>query len=167
MQKTGTTGRMLNTVLILLLFCAFAMAMVLTLFSGTGVYRSIQEHMESQYTERTALAYLETKIHHYDTVGAVVLEPFAATTALVLYETVDGVLYKTVIYSHEGYLKELFSEAELMLTPEAGQRVIAVNNFEACFIAQDLLQLICTTPTGEQADLLVYLHSEGEVMHYA
>jgi hypothetical protein len=54
-----------------------------------------------------------------------------------------------------------------MLTPEAGQRVIAVNNFEACFIAQDLLQLICTTPTGEQADLLVYLHSEGEVMHYA
>ena len=164
MQKTGTTGRMLNTVLILLLFCAFALALLLALFNGAGVYRSIQSNMDSQYTERTALAYLEAKIHHYDTIGAVALEPFADTVALALYEEVDGVSYKTMIYSQEGYLKELFFEAALTVAPEAGQRVLAVKKMEFQQLEQNLLQLVCISPTGEQAMLLVYLHSGEEVM---
>ncbi len=166
MQKTGTTGRMLNTVFVLLLFCAFAGAMLTALLSGAGVYRSVNETMESQYTERTALAYLEAKLHHYDTADAVKLEPFADAAALALYEELDGVLYKTLIYHHDGYIKELFFEHGLFFRPEDGQKVLVAKDLQLSWAASNLLRLICISDDNREAELLVYLHSGEEVALY-
>lgn len=166
MRKTGTIGRMLNIVFVLLLFCAFALMMLMTLLSGAGVYQSVHENMEHQYEERTALAYLEAKLHHYDSVGAVQLEPFADTTALAFYEDVDDVRYKTLIYYHEGYIKELFFETGLLFQPEDGQRVLPASDLQFDWAAPNLLQLTCSTKDHTNAVLLVYLHSgEGVTYH--
>lgn len=158
---------MLNTVFVLLLFCAFALTVLLTLLSGAGAYQSVQENMESQFTERTGLAYLEAKLHHYDSAGAVQIEPFGDTMALALYEEIEGVQYKTLIYHHEGFIKELFFEEGLCFQPDDGQSVLAVQDFTVCWKQQNLLQLVCISEDGTQAELTVYLHGGEEVTLHA
>lgn len=157
----------LNTVFVLLLFCAFVMMMLMALLSGAGAYRSVQGHMEAQYTERTALSYLEAKLHHYDRVDGVQLEPFYDTMALTLYEDIDGVRYKTVIYQYDGYIRELFFEDGLTFRPEDGQIVIAAKALQCSWKQPNLLQLVCVAEDGAQTELLVYLHSGEEVELYA
>lgn len=157
---------MLNTVFVLLLFCVFALAVLMTLLSGAGAYQSLNENMEQQYTERTGLAYLEAKLRHYDENGAVQLESFADTTALALYEQVDGTQYKTLIYHHDGYIRELFFEDGLQFHPEDGQCVLEAQQITFQWKRQNLLQVACVAADGSAAELLVYLHGGEEVALY-
>lgn len=167
MQRRGTTGRILNTVFVLLLFCVFTMTVVMALLSGAGAYQSIHRNMESQYTERTGPAYLEAKLHHYDKAGAVKLESFAGSTVLALYEQVDGREYKTLIYHHDGYIRELFFEDGLHLQPEDGQPVLMMQNILFAWKQPNLLQIVCIADDGVETELLVYLHGGEEVAFYA
>ena len=166
MRGTGTTGRMLNTVFVLLLFCVFALTVLMTLLMGAGAYQGLQENMDRQYTERTGLMYLDAKLRHYDEAGAVQLEPFEDTTALALYEQVDGTRYKTLIYHHEGYIKELFFEDGLQFRPEDGQYVLAARQLTFQWKQPNLLHLVCVSEDGAEAELMVYLHSGEEVALY-
>ena len=158
---------MLNTVFVLLLFCVFAMAVLMTLLSGAGAYQSVHDNMENQYAERTGLAYVEAKLHHYDRMDAVRVEPFADTTALALYEQIDGKTYKTLIYYHDGYLKELFFEDGLVFQPADGQNVLEAEALIFNWKQPHLLQIICESDNGIQAETIVYLHSGEEVTLYA
>ena len=164
MQRIGAVGRIWNTVFVLLLFCVFTLAVGMTLTSGAGAYQSIQQHMEAQYVERTGPAYLETKLHHYDEAGAIQLEPFADRTALALYEEIDGSLYKTLIYHHDGYIKELFFEDGLVFEAEDGQRVLAAEGLLFSWKQPNLLQIVCTAQDGAETELMIYVHSGEEVM---
>ncbi len=167
MQKTGTTGRMMNTVFMLLLFCVFATTVLMTLLSGAGAYQTVTDNMNQQYTERTCLSYLEAKVHHYDKMGMVKLEPFGDVVALALYEQIDDVQYKTLIYHHDGAVKELFFETGLKLQPQDGQTVLATKDLQFCWKQSNLLQLVCTAENNERIEVLVYLHGGEEVSLYA
>lgn len=167
MQRTGTTGRILNTVFVLLLFCVFTITVVMALLSGVGAYRSIHENMEEQYIARTGPAYLEAKLQHFDYADGVQLEAFAQCEALALYETVDGKQYKTLIYAHEGYLRELFFEDGLALKPEDGAPVLPIQDVTFAWKNANLLQIVYTALDGVETEQLVYLHGGEEVMLHA
>ncbi|MBO5430295.1 MAG: DUF4860 domain-containing protein [Peptococcaceae bacterium] len=163
MQRMEAAGRIWNTVFVLLLFCVFTLTVGLTLILGADAYQSIHQHMEAQYDERTGPAYLEAKVHHYDKAGAVQLEQFAGSTALALYEEIDGKVYKTLIYYYDGYIRELFFEDELAFQAEDGQRVLLAQDLSFHWAQTNLLQIVCTTAGSEEAALMVYLHSGEEV----
>ncbi len=167
MQKTGTTGRMLNTVFVLLLFCVFATTVLMTLLSGVGAYQTVTDNMNQQYTERTCLSYLEAKVRHYDEVGRVNVEPFGDSVALVLYEQIEDTQYKTLIYHHDGAVRELFCETGLELQPQDGQSILATKDLQFCWKERNLLQLVCTAENNTQVEILVYLHGGEEVSLYA
>lgn len=167
MANKGTAGHVINIAVVLLLFCVFTTSVLMTLLSGAGAYQKINANLEEQFNERTCLAYLETKIHHYDTVGQVALEPFGDTTALVLYEALEGVRYKTAIYYHDGAVKELFFEDGLSFAPEDGQIIMVANDLQFTWKEADLLAVTCKSDAGTQATQLVHLQGGDEVRLHA
>ena len=160
MRKIKAVNHTIDTVFVLALFCLFAAGVLMVLLSGANAYQQIAGNMESQYAERTCLAYLDAKVRHYDEAGMVAVETFDNRDALALYEDFDGVRYKTLIYYADGYVRELFFEDGLQFQPEDGQIVIAAAGLQISKKTESLLQLVCTNEEGRKAQLFVHLRSE-------
>lgn len=167
MQKRIQNNHTLDLVFILALFCAFAAAVLGVLLTGAQAYQSIAGNMAAQYDERTCLAYLDTKLRHYDVRGQVTVRQFGGHDTLALAESVDEDTYITLIYYADGYIRELYCETGLQFQPEDGEKIIAARELEIRQIADDLLQLVCVSADGRQEQLLVNLHSEKGADVYA
>ncbi len=159
MRKIKTVNHTVDTVFVLMLFCLFASAVLLVLLAGANAYQKIADNMESQYAERTCLAYLDAKIRHYDETGMVDVESFGGHDALALYEEFDGTRYKTLIYYADGFVRELFFEDGLEFQPEDGQVVVAAADLQVRKKTENLLQLTCVGEDGRREQLLAYLRS--------
>ena len=159
MRKIRTENHTINTIFVLVLFCVFAVAVLLVLLAGTSAYQDIAERMERQYEERTCLSYLDAKVRHYDEAGMVAVETMGEYEALALYEDIDGVRYKTLIYCADGYVRELFFEDGLQFLPEDGQPVVPARALQVTQKSDTLIELVCTGEDGQQEELLLYLHS--------
>ena len=88
-----------------------------------------------------------------------VVEMLDECQALALYEEIEGVRYKTLIYCYDGYVRELFFEDGLQFHPADGQPVIAAQNLDVELAAGNLLRLTCVTKAGVQEEVLLYLRS--------
>ena len=147
----------------LALFCVFAASVLLVLMNGAGVYRGVAERLEQYYEERSCLSYLSTKIHHFDTAGAVSLTAYGDGEALLLTEVIDGCEYGTVIYTHEGMIMELFTETPISFGPEAGSRILPAAGLHFSWLAEGrLLRIACTGASGNSAEISVALSAVGE-----
>lgn len=166
MRKIRTANHTIDTVFVLMLFCVFTAAILTVLLAGANAYQAIADKMEEQYAERTCLSYLDAKIRHYDEIGMVDTEVFGDTNALALYEELDGIQYKTLVYYANGYVWELFFEDGLQFQPEDGQKIIPAKDLEVSWKAKDLLLLTCISEDERQEQLIVYLHSGKGVDSY-
>lgn len=162
MRKIESSSGRTDAVFLLVLFCVFSAAVLSVLLAGAGAYQNIAARMESQYGERTCLSYLDAKIRHYDGAGQVAVEPFQQRDALALYEEIEGVRYKTLIYYADGAVRELFFEDGLEFQPADGAVVIPAQDLQIVQKTDQLLQLTCISEQGRQNELLVYLRSGGE-----
>ena len=88
----------IDVVFALVLFCAFAMSLLLVLMTGARAYRGIRDNMEETYTGRTCLSYIATKLRHYDETGAVSVGELDGVPALCLAETSGDGAYVTYLY---------------------------------------------------------------------
>lgn len=156
-------GHTIDVLFGLLLFCLFAVLMLVVLMSGVGAYRGIEQSMQSHFDQRTALSYISAKVRHYDQAGCVTVEPFGDGDALCLLEDIEGDTYCTWIYVKDGRLMELFAEADSGLPPDSGQELLEVSGLELSWEG-NLLTVICTNSDGEAANLRLSLRAEGRVV---
>lgn len=167
MRKIRTVSHKVDTVFTLILFGVFAVSVLLVLLAGAGAYQDIAERMERQYEERTCLSYLDAKVRHYDQNGQIAVETLDGCEALALYEEIEGVRYKTLIYCYDGYVRELFYEEGLQFHPADGQMIIAARDLDVELMVDNLLRLTCRTAEGVQETVLLYLRSEKGADGYA
>ena len=105
----------------LVLVGVFAACILSVLLTGAGVYRDLTQRGRDAAAQRTAGQYLATKVHQWDTAGAVEVGTFGGTSALMLHEEIDGESYVTRIYYWDGYIRELFTLADGAFSPEDGE----------------------------------------------
>jgi hypothetical protein len=94
--------------------------------------------MHSNYELRTSTSYITEKVRQNncadDQNGGIKLVTLEDTTALCLPKTIDQTTYCTYLYCHDGYLKELFTNADTssiggsML--DAGQNIMELSSME-------------------------------------
>ena len=149
----------IDRVFALALFCAFAASVLMVLIIGAGVYKNTVKSMEDRYTERTCLSYIASKVHHYDVSGGVYLQRFGDGQALTLEENLEGTDYITLIYAHEGYVKELFMEKGLDLSPEDGEIVIEDTGLELQQAADNLIKVSCKGEDGRNNSMYISINS--------
>ena len=153
----GKSSQTIGFIISLILICLFAVCVFLVLATGAEIYKDISGVMDTQFGAQTAIGYTATKIRHFDTAGSITVGTLDDSDAIVLRENIEGIDYLTYLYSHEGYLCELFCEADSGLHPEDGQQIIAVDGF-AFTLEDSMLHIVCTT-NGSNIAQSIYLRS--------
>ena len=125
--KTRLTG----TLAVLAVFSLFACCVLAVLLYGARVYRSLTALSAENAETRTAALYLSGKIRQAARSDAVTVCRFGDGDCLRIPETRDGLEYWTWVYCHDGWLTELFGEAESRYAPEEGEKICRASELEA------------------------------------
>ena len=147
-----------NALLALLLFGLFAVCILSVLLTGADAYRRLARRDQHSYDGRTAVQYLSTRVRQADGVGQVSVRSFEGADALVLTEEIEGQTYETLVYCHDGFLRELFSAAGSEFLPEDGEKVLEAQALVLELEGQSLTARL-TGPEGEVRELILYLRS--------
>lgn len=131
-MRLGSRPRnhMVDLLFVLALLCVFAASALMVVLIGANVYQSIVSRMDQNFSGRTTLAYIATKVRQNDTAGGVRTQPLpGGGDALVLRQDVSGQVVETWIYHHDGALREVVLLEGGELDPESGQMVVEAQSF--------------------------------------
>jgi len=127
MTKT-VQNQKIDTVFVLIVFCVFAVSVLMVLMLGANTYKSITEMSREGQDDSTVLSYIWSKVKNGDTAGNVYVSDFHGQPALCIDEQYGQTLYQTVVYYYNGWVYELFSEPWLNLPPEGGAQIIRADD---------------------------------------
>ena len=129
-MKKKIRRQKIDTVFVLIIFCVFAISVLMVLMLGASIYKNMSEISRDGYDERTVLAYFWTKVKNGDDAGNIYIGDFHGIPALCFDEVYTDSTYVTMIYHFNGQVYELFTEVgyELGLEPEDGESVMKVDN---------------------------------------
>lgn len=144
----------------MLLFFMFTFMILTVLISGVSVYKNTEELMRNRYEERTAIAYVMTRIRQGDTYDAVVVETIDSVGSMMyLKEETLGNEYRTYIYCYNGWIYELFTESNMTFDPNAGTRIVEANELNFELKGSDLLYVECVSTVGTTSNVHINLRS--------
>jgi len=127
-MKRVTSGQRIDTLFVLIIFCIFAVSVLMVLMLGAGIYQNMTEISREEQDERTALAYIRTKVRNNDINGRIHIGEFGGQPALVYDEHFHGIHFRTSIYHYDGWIREMFTEADLEFSPADGNLVMPLDN---------------------------------------
>lgn len=125
MIKTNQ-GKRIDTVFVLIIFCVFAISVLMVLILGAGIYRNMTGISREGRDERTVLSYIWTKVKSNDKAECVYIGDFHGLSALCFDEVFDEITYRTVVYHYDGWVYELAYETSLDFMPENGERIMEI-----------------------------------------
>ena len=124
----GIRGQRLDTVFVLIIFSVFAVSVLIVLMLGASIYRNISDVSNEGADERSVLAYIWTKSKNFNEAGMISVTGFHGMDVLAIIEVLGGMEYQTLVYYHDGWLCELFTEKGLGLSPGDGVRVMRLES---------------------------------------
>lgn len=158
-----------DVLFVLALFGVFTVSALMLVTVGADVYRHTVEDMDSNYETRTSVAYITEKIRQNDislpkehSQQSITIGTLADTPALILTQDIDGELYCTYLYLHDGYLKELFMKSDSYPgenASAAGQEILPLKDLSMEQPAPNVLSFQLTTTDGESHSFCVSLRS--------
>ena len=165
-MRNAKQNHTVSVVFVLLLAFAFAASILMVLMLGVNVYGNMQQKSEAQFHDRVSLSYVATKIRTHDNAGTVRTGEFAGSSALFLDVEFYDEKFTTIIYTYNGWLRELLTDPECIemedtwLTGAMGMRLIATDYMSFNMIAPNLLSITVRDTRGERNQLLINLRSE-------
>ena len=123
-------NRKTNTIFVMLVFLIFTISVLLVLMFSASVYRNVSDSVRENYNERTALSYIWTKVRSFDEYGSIVVGEFNGNSALFINEVLGGNMFQTVIYSYDGWLRELFRSAGIDFRAADGVPLLELEHLE-------------------------------------
>ena len=159
MRKQSSAGTMAS----LVLTCVFGATLLLSLVTGAGVYRRVEDRGEESSRTRVSLSYITAKIHAYDQEGMLETGSFGESGAVFLYEEIDGFVYETILYVHNGNLMEMLCEKGWEMSPEFGDVITPALDLTVTQPREGLLRLTLTLAEadGQVCSADVYVRSVG------
>lgn len=141
----------------IVLFALFAIALLLALVAGTGVYRHINAADEASSHERLSLSLVANAVRATDAADAVSQGAGPEGAALVLTEHLSTGAYETRFYLHDGWIVEEYTVAGAVYNPDGATPVAASETF-AFDVADGLVRISC-----DEGETAVALRSDGAV----
>lgn len=158
----------MDGVFILLLFAVFAIAVVSVLALGATSYKNLVKRDDDAYNRRIITSYVTAKIRNYDDRGAVAVGGFTSPDkadgieTLHLYRMIDEERFDFRIYYYKGYIYELFTTADNVIEPLAGNAIMEAQglSFEQ---TGSLIRITAVDSGGREGTAAVAIRSRGEV----
>ena len=156
-MKKSESKTHIEGLLVLVLFCVFAICILSVLLTGAEAYGRLVDSQHASYEKRTVPQYIATKIRQTDVSGAVSIGDFGGVEALELVELPEKE-YVTRIYCYDGYLRELFSTVTGNFEPEAGEKILEAQQVD--FVLDDnCLSVFVTGTDGKKTEITMTLRS--------
>lgn len=114
-----------DTLIGLLLMCVFSACALLVLASGARIYKEISDNLEGQYTGRTAVSYIATKLRSSQNAR---IGELGGQEALVMREEDEDGVFVTYIYMYDGSLCELYCYEGDDFLPSDGERLMKLDS---------------------------------------
>lgn len=150
-----------DAVFALILFCAFAVSMLMVLMTGAQAYQGVRNRVENHYSEDTVVSYIAMKVRHYDAEDcSVTVGKIGDGDALLMSEFIAGSEYITAIYFHDGFVKEIYAEAGYEFTPDDGTEILAAQGIEVTKSGNGIVSVRCIGTGGSVAETTLALRSE-------
>jgi len=121
-------GHRIDTIFVLIIFCVFAVSVLMVLMLSASTYENVTELSREGHADRSVLSYIWTKVKNSDNAGQIHVGEFHGLSALYIEEDIGQTQYKTVVYHYNGWVYELFCEADLEFRPEDGAQIIRIEN---------------------------------------
>ena len=119
----------IDTLFALLLYCMFALFSLLLVMIGSQIYKRITDESAVRTDIRMTISYVSNKIRAGDISGCVRIEERKGLRVLVLEEGDGELFFETMIYFHDGELKELLGLPGEEFRPDYGQVLIKIKDF--------------------------------------
>jgi len=165
MRKTGSSHT-IDVVFVLMLACAFAASILMVLMLGANTYSNIQRTSDAHFNERVSISYVTARVRSIDAADRIRVGEFEGISALFLDEKFYGEEYSTIIYSYDGWLKELFTdkastlEQDSWLTLDIGTALIETEPLYFTMITPNLLKIRHVSAAGNDRTVAISLRSE-------
>lgn len=170
MRATRTTR--IDTIFVLIIFCVFAISVLMVLMLGASIYKNMSDISREGYDDRTGLSYIWTKVKNNDEEGAIYIGRFGGSPALcfeeVIYDDMYGsTTYLTRVYFYNGWICELFSDAELDFLPEDGEQIIKIDDLTFAELDNGMIKVISggnsilISPRGRYAETNPFMSFSG------
>jgi len=150
-MKDTIKSRRFDTIFVMAVFCVFAISVLIVLTLSAGVYQRMTDISRDGHDERTILSYIWTKVKSGDDAGMVHVGDFDGVPALFYDEIIGDTLFRTAIYSYDGWVRELFSNPSLGLTPGDGMQLIRLDDLSFSSLDNGIIVI----STGNQ-NLMLY-----------
>ena len=151
---------------VLVLFAVFAVTIMAVLALGANSYQTLVSRDTENYNKRIITSYVTAKIQNNDSGEGVAVGGYAEVDkedgiqTLHMFETIEGQKYDVRIYYYDGYIRELFTLADLDIKPEAGNKITEAKGLS---FKQNgsLIEILATDVSGIQNTAAVAVRSEG------
>ena len=152
---------------ILTLFAVFMVSALFIVLFGAKSYKNTVADMDSNFSTRTAHAYITEKIRAHDcTEGAGIADISAESengfSTLTLKSEAGGRNYITYMYVDGGYLKEYTAPEDIPFDEKSGVDVLPVEEFEVTRVNDALFAFHVKDDKGAQTDFYVTLYSDTD-----
>ena len=127
-MSNNRNNNRVDTVIVLLIFCVFAMSVFLVLILGASIYSNMAEKAFEGQNERIALSFVRTRVRNADSADSISVGDFQGFPALSFEEDLGGRIFVTYIYLYNGWVHELFHERGHYFSPGDGDRMIQADS---------------------------------------
>ncbi|MEG1857596.1 MAG: DUF4860 domain-containing protein [Pseudoflavonifractor sp.] len=153
-MKFPTVGRMLRSMVVVLLAALFFLLAMGVALLGSQVYRSAVQDSDENYIHRSALSYVVNQVRRGDA-GGVTVADFGGCSAVRLTEVLpDGSVYATVIYCYDGQLRELYAGENTALAPEDGIAILPLERLDFS-VDGPRLMIAATDAAGHSLNVII------------
>ncbi len=160
MKQERTETHQLGTLAVLTVFCVFAVCILTVILFGAKAYQSLNEQSEENYQTRTLALFLSGKLRQAQKQSELTVSEFGDGDCIGILEELDGEQYCTWLYCMDGWLMELFGEADFEYEPEEGEKILRASGFEAG-VTDGILTLRASTEDGAPVELTFALRGGG------
>ncbi len=152
----------INDIFPILLFLVFTLSALGIVMVSVQIYQKILKQSEDSYDMEIAVAYVTEKFRSHDSLGSIDATEFSGTDALILTDQVIDQTFVTLIYSYDGYLRELYVEKELLpeCNGESGTKILEMDGFEVKKPSDSLFHLKFTDRSGKTMDTCLSTRSK-------
>ena len=162
MELETKRRHVIDMVFVICLLLLFMMSALTIIAIGAKVYKKNVQETSENYAQRISFAYITEKVRQADQNGMVFVEELFGQNVLVLQEEINGSVYDTYIYDHDGYLMELFARDDLNnFYPQSGQKILKINTFEVRQIAGHLVKATVTSDSGNEESVYISVRSQA------
>ena len=149
---------MIDVLFVLALFAVFALSTLCVVYIGLHIYQNTTQEMERNFTSNTALNYVVEKIRQNNLHDQIQIGQVENQQALCLYQEYNDQTYVTYIYEYKDQLCELFMEASLTPSLEAGDPILEVTDFALNYEQDDLLKITLSFKEDKSQSAYLALH---------